>query len=435
MVQSTIVPTIVASPGQASALPFIARYEGIADGLPGDRAPRASAASILGRDGLPALRDEAWKYTSLRHLNEVAFHEALTEAGDDRPTLDLPELGDLAALPRLVFVQGRLREDMSARSDRLGMSSFRQRPQFGSLVRPDRERMVALNTMLAEDGAIIEVGAGVDAGTLVIISLGAALHGTPIAFHPRHSIRLGQGARLTIIEIATGTGAYLHNPVTEVHVAAGATLAHVKLQDESAAAFHMATLYADVAEGASYDGFTLTTGARLARNEMHVSLAGANAHAAINAAQVLRGHQHADFTTVVSHDAPGGASRQTVKNVLADHARGVFQGKIEVARAAQKTDGYQMNQALLLSEHAEIDCKPQLEIYADDVKCSHGATVGALDPEQLFYLLSRGITPPEARGLLVRAFLAEALDMVAHDGARALLDGVLERWWMQQEAA
>jgi Fe-S cluster assembly protein SufD len=191
----------------------------------------------------------------------------------------------------------------------------------------------------------------------------------------------------------------------------------------------MATLYAQIGAGASYDGFTLTTGSRLARSELHARLAGANAHAAINAAQVLRGHQHADFTTVVSHDAPNGASRQTVKNVLADHARGVFQGKIEVARAAQKTDGYQMNQALLLSEHAEIDCKPQLEIYADDVKCSHGATVGALDPEQLFYLLSRGIPQAEARALLVRAFLSEALDMVAHDGARALLDGVLERWW------
>jgi Fe-S cluster assembly protein SufD len=429
MKPSAIVPAIVASPGQASALPFIRRYEGIADGLPGVRAARGTAAAILERDGLPALRDEAWKYTSLRHLGETPFHAALTEAGDDRPAINLPDLGALAGLPRLVFVQGRLRDDMSVHSDLLSMSSFRQRPHFGSLARPDCERMVALNTMLAEDGAVIEVGAGVDAGTLVLISLGAATHGTPIAFHPRHSIRLGEGARLTLVEIATGTGTYLHNPVTEVHVGNGASLAHVKLQDESRDAFHMSTLYAHVGAGASYDGFTLTTGARLARSEIHVRLAGSDAHAAINAAQVLRFHQHADFTTVVSHDAPNGASRQTVKNVLADHARGVFQGKIEVARAAQKTDGYQMNQALLLSEHAEIDCKPQLEIFADDVKCSHGATVGALDPEQLFYLLSRGIPQAEARALLVRAFLAEALDMVAHDGARALLDGVLERWW------
>jgi len=426
------LPSIVAAPGLASALPFVRRYQGIEAGLPGERAARARAAAILQRDGLPGVRDEAWKYTSLRHLGETAFHEALTEAGDDVPATALPELGALADLPRLVFVQGRLREDLSVRSDLLATGSFYQQPHFGDLAQPERERMVALNTMLAEDGAIIEVGAGVDGGTLVLISIGAELHGTPIAFHPRHSIVLGEGAKLTIVDIAVGQGAYLHNPVTEVRVGENASLAHIKLQNESSAAFHMATLYADIAAGASYDSFTLTAGSRLARTEIHARLSGAGAHAAINAAQVLRGHQHADFTTVVSHDRPNGASRQTVKNVLADHARGVFQGKIEVARAAQKTDGYQMNQALLLSEHAEIDCKPQLEIYADDVKCSHGATVGALDTDQMFYLLSRGIPKAEARALLVQAFLAESLDMVAHDGARALLDDVLQRWWEPQ---
>jgi Fe-S cluster assembly protein SufD len=144
---------------------------------------------------------------------------------------------------------------------------------------------------------------------------------------------------------------------------------------------------------------------------------------------MLRGSQHADFTTIVRHEAPGCQSRQTVKNVLDEHARGVFQGKIEVARAAQKTDGYQMNQALLLSPHAEIDCKPQLEIFADDVKCSHGATVGELDADQLFYLRSRGVPLAQARGILVRAFLTEALELVRHDGARAMLETALSVWW------
>jgi Fe-S cluster assembly protein SufD len=151
----------------------------------------------------------------------------------------------------------------------------------------------------------------------------------------------------------------------------------------------------------------------------------------LNAAQVLRGSQHADFSTVVSHEAPNGTSRQTVKNVLDGHARGVFQGKIEVARAAQKTDGYQMNQALLLSPHAEIDSKPQLEIFADDVKCSHGATVGELDADQLFFLRSRGIPLAEARGLLVRAFLSEALELVRHDAARALFEHALQARWQE----
>ncbi len=424
--------TIVEIRPQASAIPFIRRYEGLRSQLPGDAQRRAEAASILNREGLPTVREEAWKYTSLRALGETGFHEPLTEAGDALSTPDLPALGALADAPRLVFVQGRLREDLCVMPSGEPLVSFAGQPDFGQLSRPESERMVALNTMLAEDGAVIDVPAGHDAGTLVLISMGDELHGTPIAFHPRHSIVLGEGARLAIVEIATGTGTYLHNPVTEIRVAANASLTHVRLQDESTSAFSMATIYADIAADAIYDSFTLTTGSRLARTEIHVRLAGANGHAAINTAQLLRGNQHADFTTVVSHDAPSCASRQVVKNVLADHARGVFQGKIEVARAAQKTDGYQMNQALLLSPHAEIDCKPQLEIYADDVKCSHGATVGELDADQLFYLVSRGIPQAEARAMLVRAFLAEALDMIAHDGARALLDEVLERWWAQE---
>jgi Fe-S cluster assembly protein SufD len=152
----------------------------------------------------------------------------------------------------------------------------------------------------------------------------------------------------------------------------------------------------------------------------------------LNGAQLLRGVQHADFTTVVRHQAPCCASRQTVKNVLAGRSHGVFQGRIEVARHAQKTDGYQMNQALLLSPDAEIDTKPELEIFADDVKCSHGATVGELDADQMFYLRSRGIPDAEARSILVRAFLAEALDAVSNETVREVLEQAVEGWWEKQ---
>jgi Fe-S cluster assembly protein SufD len=162
---------------------------------------------------------------------------------------------------------------------------------------------------------------------------------------------------------------------------------------------------------------------------VHARLTGPGGAVHLNGAQLLGGSQHGDITTVVSHDAPGCASRQTVKNVLDGRARGVFQGKIEVARAAQKTDGYQMNQALLLSPQAEIDCKPELEIYADDVKCSHGATVGELDADQLFFLRSRGIPLAAARAILVRAFLTEALDVVRDEAARALMEQAIEAWW------
>jgi len=257
----------------------------------------------------------------------------------------------------------------------------------------------------------------------------ASLGSPGAAYHPRHAIRLAAGARLTLVEVAVGEGAYLHNPVTELAVGEGATLVHIRLQDESTAAFHLATFYADIAARGTYDSFALTLGGRLTRAEVHARLLGHGAATHLNAAQLLGGAQHADFTTVVRHDAPSCASRQTVKNVLTGHSRGVFQGRIQVARVAQKTDGYQMNQALLLSPDAEIDSKPELEIFADDVKCSHGATVGELDPAQIFYLRSRGIPETEARAILVHAFLVEAFDAVAHDGARAMLIAAVDAWW------
>ena len=412
---------------------FLARYEGLKTRLPGAAAARAEAAAELRRTGLPDRHVEAWKYTSLRPLAELGFHEALTVAGDNVEPIPLPPLGALADVPRLVFAGGRFRPDLSIMPSTHTPRFFADAPRFALPVESDA--LVTLNTLLAEDGAVLDIPANVDAGTLVLIHLGADLNGTPAAFHPRHSVTLGAGAKLTLIDISAGTGAYLHNPVTEITIAEGAALAHLRLQSDSDDAFHLGSVHATIGAGASYDGFTLTTGGKLTRSEIHARLHGQNGHAALNAAQILRGHQHADFTTIVSHDAPSCASRQTVKNVLAGHSRGVFQGKIEVARIAQKTDGYQMNQALLLSPNAEIDCKPQLEIYADDVKCSHGATVGELDAEQIFYLTSRGIPQAEARGILVRAFLTEALDLVAHEGARDMFETALSRWWARQDAS
>ena len=307
---------------------------------------------------------------------------------------------------------------------------FADRAECGTLARPDREPLVALNTMLAEDGALLAVPPEVDAGLLLLISFAS----DRTAFHPRHAIHLAYGARLALLELSLGDGIYLHNPVCEVHVATDAALTHVRLQNEAPAAFHLATLYAEIAERGAYDSFTLNIGASIVRTEAHVRLVGAKGTAHLNGAQLLGGTQHADFTTVVKHVAPSCSSRQTVKHVLAGHSQGVFQGRIEVARAAQKTDGYQMNQALLLSPDAEIDTKPELEIFADDVKCSHGATVGELDADQLFYLRSRGIPDAEARSMLVRAFLDEALDVVTNETVRGVLERAVEGWWERQAA-
>jgi len=408
---------------QTGSAGFLARYEAMRGALPADLRARDAAAEAFRRAGLPGAaagrREEAWKYTSLRPVADASFQQ-VSRVFDGR---HLPHVD----APRIVFVDGVFRADVSHLPAAVEFTQF---DAFGGLARPDREPLVALNTMLAEDGAVLHVPDGVDAGLMMLVSVG----NDRAAFHPRHVIRMGQGARMNLLELSLGDGVYLHNPVTEVFIAEDAALTHVRLQNEAVGAFHLATVYAEVAGAGTYDSFVLNLGGRLVRTEAHVRFTGPKGVAHLNGAQLLSGSQHADFTTVVQHDAPACGSRQTVKHVLAGRSQGVFQGRIEVARVAQKTDGYQMNQALLLSPDAEIDTKPELEIFADDVKCSHGATVGELDAEQLFYLRSRGIPDAEARSMLVRAFLAEALDAVTDETARGVLDRAVEGWWERQAA-
>jgi Fe-S cluster assembly protein SufD len=405
---------------EIGAAGFLTRYEAMRGRLPGDSTLRAAAADAFRTLGLPGAargrRAEAWKYTTLQPLGGMSFR-----ASDTATPIAVPD-----AAARIVFSGGRYRADLSTRVP--SFARFADQPEFGELTWPDRDPMTALNTMLAEDGAVLTVPEKTDAG--IVFLLHAGIDGT--SAHPRHMIRVGKGARLTLMEMSDGVGSYLHNPVTEIHVEDGAVLTHVRIQTESTSAFHLATIYATVAAGGTYDSFTLNIGGRITRTEIHALLDGPGAIAHLNGAQLLTGSQHADFTSVVRHAAPKGTSRQTIKNVLNGQSRGVFQGRIEVARGAQGTDGYQMNRALLLSPDAEIDTKPELEIFADDVKCSHGATVGELDAEQLFYLRSRGIPDHEARSILVRAFLAEALDPVTNDTARGLLEDAVTRWWEGQ---
>jgi Fe-S cluster assembly protein SufD len=409
---------------------FFARYEALRERLPGDPHQRAAAADAFRRSGLPGAaagrREEAWKYTALRPVADAAFTQPLSLAADSRLPARLPGL----EAPRIVFVDGLYRAELSAPSPTVRVTPFAETGAFDTLARPDRDPLVALNAMLAEDGALLSVQADTDAGLLLLVSIGT----DRTAFHPRHAIHLARNARLNLLEFALGDGSYLHNPVFEIRVDEGAYLTHVRLQDEAPAAFHLSTIYAEIAEAATYDSFVLNLGARITRTEVHARLAGAKGTTHLNGAQLLSGNQHADFTTVVRHDAPSCDSRQTVKHVLAGRSQGVFQGRIEVARGAQKTDGYQMNQALLLSPDAEIDTKPELEIFADDVKCSHGATVGELDADQLFYLRTRGIPDREARSMLVRAFLAEALDAVRNETVRGVLESAVEGWWERQAA-
>ncbi|MDE2328912.1 MAG: Fe-S cluster assembly protein SufD [Rhodospirillales bacterium] len=383
--------------------------------LPGASTREAAAARVRA-GGWPTKRDEAWHYTDLA-AGLRGF--ALGPAPAVEVAAELPEG------PRVVFVNGRFDAARSAAPDWVSqLGDAAADPARGGVV-------VALNTALAEDGVAITLAPGQQGGTLFLVALAAGRGETMPAIAPRHRIVLGAGATLTLIETARGEGSYLHAPVFEVDLGAGARLNHYRLQDESAEAVHVATIFAEIAGGAGYESFTLNRGARLSRNETHARLTGPAADVHLNAAQLLAGTQHGDVTTVVRHDAPDCASRQTVKSVLAGAARGVFQGRIEVDRIAQKTDGYQMNQALLLSDEAEIDSKPELEIFADDVKCSHGATIGALDPEQLFYLRSRGVPAAEAKSILIRAFLDEALEPVTDEAARAVFEAAIGAWWRE----
>ncbi|PWS34225.1 Fe-S cluster assembly protein SufD [Falsiroseomonas bella] len=429
--------TAVATTGAAA---FLGRYEGLRTRLPGARvawveALRDKAADAFRAKGFPTRRMEAWKYTDLAAVTGAAFGEPLTSV-DDAPALPP------TAHPRAVFVDGRFRPDLSTldgvalQVESLGAALPRLEGRIGALARPENEPLAALNTMLFEDGLVVEVAAGVAAGTLEILSLAAESERAP-AFHPRHLVRLGVGASLTIIETATGPVAarYLHNPVFEIEVAEGARLAHGRLQQEGHEGIFLSTVYARVAAGGTYDNFTLNAGAKLARNEIHVALTGPKAEAHMNGVQMAGDGQHVDTTTSLDHAAPDCSSRQTYKTVLAGRSRGVFQGKIHVHQVAQKTDGYQMNQALLLSPDAEIDSKPQLEIYADDVKCSHGATVGELDADHLFFLRSRGIPEAQAKAMLVEAFLTEAVEAVADEPIRTALEQGVAGWWQRQGVA
>ena len=411
----------------SGAAGFLARYDALRDVLPGDPAIRAAAAEAFRTAGLPGAERgrrpvEAWKYTSLRPLAEAAFGGGATASSPVMAELDPAMTEGAGGAPRAItFVNGLHHSGAVTR--------FADTPIL-PCADSARLPLVALNTMLAADGAVIEIPAGADGETILLRHIATAAD----ACHPRHTIRLGAGARLTVLELAEGSAASLHNPVTIITVGAGAQLTHVRIQNEDAAAFHLTTILVDVGQDATYDGFTLNLGGRLTRTEYHATLSGAGAIAHMNGAQLLAGTQHADFTSVVRHAEPRGTSRQTVKNVLAGRSRGVFQGRIEVARGAQKTDGYQMNQALLLSPDAEIDTKPELEIFADDVKCSHGATVGELDADQLFYLRTRGIAEQEARAILIRAFLTEALEAVTNEPIRAILEASVQGWWERQVA-
>ncbi len=246
--------------------------------------------------------------------------------------------------------------------------------------------------------------------------------------NPRLKVVLEEGAQATIIERHEGTGAYWKNMSTEIVLGAGARLEHIRIQNDAMDAVQTNMVHITMERDSYLNSFSLNIGGKLTRHDIHAVLNGSGAECAFNGVNLLRGAQHGDTTILVEHNAPHCRSNQFYRTILNDRARGVFQGKILVQKSAQKTDGYQLSNTLMLSDKAEMDTKPELEIYADDVKCSHGSTTGQLDVEQLFYLRSRGLSEHQARKLLVQAFVDEVVDNVSRETKQEHIKEIVGKW-------
>jgi Fe-S cluster assembly protein SufD len=383
-------------------------------------ARRADAVERLAAHGFPGRRDEDWWNTPARAMLAAPFV---------MPDVLSPVEVALPDGPRVVLVDGRLdaaRSRLEGGLQALSASLDAVRDDLGALL-AEPLGFDALNTALACEGAVLEVPDGVTLEApvhLVHVCTGAGHLGVV-----RSVLRLGRGARATVVEhwLGAGAGAALTSGVTEVHVGPGAVLEWVALQDEDAESHHVGTLTARVEAGGALDAWSVVTGAAVSRTELRVELAGAGARTGLRGLSLLRGAQHADHHVLVDHATEHGTSTQTFRSILADRAHSVFTGKVVVREGAQHTDSSQSNDSLLLSDEAVAGSRPQLEIYADDVACQHGATVGSLDDEALFYLRTRGLAPVEARGLLIGAFATEVVQQLP-EVVRPQVQARIDHW-------
>lgn len=419
-------------------------FEAARGRLPGAAAlaaQREAAFDLFARQGLPHRRVEDWKYTDLRALMRELLplapppdQKTLQRAGAavaqhaTRDTTKLvlvdgvfaPTLSDLAGLEPAIDVHSLADvlsdEGNPARADLLNITA-------------SADVMISLNAAMATDGVLISVadGAAVDKPIHIVhvTTQGAA------ASYSRSFLKLGPGARATFVEsfLATeGAAAYQLNDAVVIWLGEGAELEHVRLMEDARDAFNISSALFTVGAKAKLNTLNLTTGGGVSRYQGFVSFSGEGAHVATNGVNLLNGTQHADTTLVLNHAVSHCVSREVFRAVLDGRAHSVFQGRIIVRPLAQKTDAKMMTRALLLSDEAEADNKPELEIFADDVTCGHGATTGALDDALLFYLRARGLPEKEAQALLIQAFIGEAIESIVDDQLRDLAIAVGERW-------
>jgi Fe-S cluster assembly protein SufD len=391
--------------------------------------------------GFPTTKNEDWHYTSVSPIAEEEF-TLLTARTDDAQASQLdPYYFRDQQWPTVVFVNGRFSPQLSSlksvpngvRIETLADSwtSKKVSDNLGHVATTDNYAFTALNTALMYDGALIEIAKDAEvpgAIHLLYVTDATAAKGQ---MHPRTVIVAGKHSKATVIEsyVSLSDAKYFTNAVTEVSVAEGANLSHYKIQREGLRAYHVGTIEVRQARDSHYQSFSLATGAELSRTNVYTTLDGENCGATLNGLYMLNGEQHGDHQTQIIHAQPNCFSRELYKGVLDGRSHGVFNGKVYVHPIAQKTDGKQTNKTLLLSDAAKADTKPQLEIFADDVKCTHGATIGQIDQQALFYMKSRGIDKTMATKLLTYAFAADVIETIELEPLRHELERLtLERF-------
>lgn len=389
---------------------------------------RHEALENFFRAGFPAREAEAWKYTSLDVLERRQLHSPAPGAEflpDGLPGGHLLTYGNGYALGR----SSALPESMLGRLDAaLARTTLPAAARFGMLA-GQVSALISLNTALWREGLLLHLPAQWRVDEPIFVVRTVDEEGAMV--HERSLIVLEPGAQATVVEMCNGQGDYWRNPVTEIFMGAQARLLYVKVTEDGVAATHTGAIFARQEQGSRLDILSLALGGQLTRQDIGLDLAGAGASATLNGCFLAGGRAHVDHHTRIEHTAAHTQSREVFHGIAAGRGRGVFDGLIVVRPGAEKTDAHLSSRNLLLSPHAEIDAKPQLEIYADDVKCGHGATVGRLDENRVFYLRSRGIGDAQARALLMHAFALEACAAVADVGLRnwlaQRLDGALDR--------
>ena len=390
--------------------------------------------------GFPTLQHEDWRFTNVAPIAKLPFKPVLDDSasGLTRESIDQFPFAKLPGT-RLVFVNGHYAADLStvpAQEDGIKVGNLAAalttdsaiiEKHLGQHVNIETNAFAALNNAFFTDGGFIFVPAGKainEPVQLLFINTSTEAGATT---HPRNLIIAEREARATIIEsyVSLGSAPTFTNAVTEFSIAANANVEHCKFQDESTSAFHIAALHSHLGRAVHFSSHSIATGAKLSRNNIGTTLDGEGIEAILNGVYITNGDQLADHHMIVDHSKPRCASHEYFNGILAGKSKGVFHGRILVRPDAQKTDAKQTNKNLLLSDDATATAKPQLEIYADDVKCTHGATIGQLNDESIYYLRSRGIGLEKARRMLVHAFAGEIIDRVKHDALREELDALV----------